>query len=397
LKKRHPSHTLIGTLFTCKSDYINLRAIIRIYELLFGFMSDGVISSIYDYVTGYGCRELPVPLRYLSEAYIRKRGHNMKALIFDRFGGPEVLRYKEIPNPSIKKDEILVRMKAVGLNFADVYRRKGNYHLAGKPPYILGYEGAGIVEETGDDVTGIQAGDRIAFADVPFANAELVAVPLEKAIPLPDGVSFETASSVLLQGLTAHFLANDSYPIKAGDFVVVHAAAGGVGQLLVQMAKLLGGQVIGLTSSSEKAEAAYSAGADRVFLYDEPWWEKVSALTNGRGADVVYESVGSTLAESFKATRIGGTVVFFGMAGGNPAPVDPRMLMDTSKTLTGGDLWNVLTSHQERKDRSRQLFDWIIEGRLTIADPITFPLKDSAEAHRLLESRKSTGKILLLP
>ena len=321
----------------------------------------------------------------------------MKALIFESFGGPDVLRYKEISEPSIKDGEILVRMKAIGLNFADVYRRKGNYHLAGLPPYILGYEGSGIVEQVGDGITNIKIGDRIAFADVPFANAELVAVPIEKAILLPDDISFETASSVLLQGLTAHYLTKDSFEVKSGNSVLVHAAAGGVGQLLVQIAKLLGSQVIGLTSSAIKAEAAYSAGADYVFLYDEPWTKKVKDVTNGHGVDVVYESVGSTLAASFETTKIGGTVVFYGMAGGDPALVDPRMLMDTSKTLTGGDLWNVLTSYEERNTRSKQLFNWIAEGKLVLKEPTTFSLKDGAKAHELLESRNSTGKILLIP
>ena len=321
----------------------------------------------------------------------------MKALIFESFGGPDVLRYKEISDPSIKDGEILVRMKAIGLNFADVYRRKGNYHLAGLPPYILGYEGSGIVEQVGDGITNIKIGDRIAFADVPFANAELVAVPIEKAILLPDDISFETASSVLLQGLTAHYLTKDSFEVKSGNSVLVHAAAGGVGQLLVQIAKLLGSQVIGLTSSAIKAEAAYSAGADYVFLYDEPWTKKVKDVTNGHGVDVVYESVGSTLAASFETTKIGGTVVFYGMAGGDPALVDPRMLMDTSKTLTGGDLWNVLTSYEERNTRSKQLFNWIAEGKLVLKEPTTFSLKDGAKAHELLESRNSTGKILLIP
>ncbi|MGZ4160186.1 MAG: quinone oxidoreductase family protein [Neobacillus sp.] len=321
----------------------------------------------------------------------------MKSLIFEKFGGPEVLTYIEIPDPTVKKNEILLRMKAIGLNFADVYRRKGNYHLAGDPPYILGYEGAGIVEQVGENVTNVKVGDHIGFADVPFANAELVAVPLNKAIPIPAEISFETASSILLQGLTAHYLTSDSYPIKKGDFVLVHAAAGGVGQLLVQIAKLLGGKVIGLTSSKEKAEVSKSVGADFVFLYDEPWCEKVKEVTRDLGVDVVYESVGSTLAVSFEATRIGGTVVFYGMVGGDPAPVNPRMLMDTSKTLTGGDLWNVLTSYEERATRSKQLFEWIIEGKLKVAAPVTFPLKDGAEAHKLLESRKSTGKILLIP
>ena len=148
----------------------------------------------------------------------------MKALVFNRFGGPEVLEYAEIVNPVIGPDEILVRMKAIGLNFADIYRRKGNYHLAGEPPYILGYEGAGIVEETGVNVQGISVGDRIAFADVPYANAELVAVPVEKSLPLPETVSFAEAGSILLQGLTAHYLTKDSYSVKKNDIVLVHAA-----------------------------------------------------------------------------------------------------------------------------------------------------------------------------
>ena len=319
----------------------------------------------------------------------------MKALIFEKFGGPEVLQYIDIPNPVIKEKEILVRMRAIGLNFADIYRRKGNYHLAGQPPYILGYEGAGIVEEVGAGITNIKVGDRIAFADVPYANAELVPVPIEKAIPLPDTISFETASSVLLQGLTAHYLTKDSYEIKPGKSILIHAAAGGVGQILIQIAKLLGGEVIGLTSSVEKAKAAYSAGADHVFLYSDDWVEEVKKVTNG--VDVVYDSVGSTLADSFEATKVGGAVVFYGMAGGDPNPVDPRMLMDTSKTLTGGDLWNVLTSLEERKVRSKQLFDWIVEGKINVQEPAVFSLKDGAKAHTLLESRKSTGKILLRP
>lgn len=321
----------------------------------------------------------------------------MKALVFERFGGPEVLEYREIADPVIGPDEILVRMQAIGLNFADVYRRKGNYHLAGKPPYILGYEGAGIAEQVGAHVKGVSVGDRIAFADVPYANAELVAVPKEKAIPLPEGISFKEAASVLLQGLTAHYLTKDSYAIKQNDIVLVHAAAGGVGQLLVQIVKLLGGRVIGLTSSKEKAAAAQFAGADFVFLYNEDWKQKVLEATNGCGVDAVYESVGSTLMDSFGATRIGGTVIFYGMAGGDPAPVDPRMLMDTSKTLTGGDLWNVLTSYEERVNRSQELFRWMEEGRLHMNEPSVFALHDGQEAHLYLESRKSTGKILLIP
>lgn len=321
----------------------------------------------------------------------------MKALIFEKFGGPDVLHYQEIDSPQMGRDDILVEMKAIGLNFADVYRRKGNYHLAGNPPYICGYEGAGIVNRVGSNVTGIEVGDRIAFADVPYANAELVAVPKEKAIPLPDDISYETAASLLLQGLTAHYLTKDSYSIKNGDTALIHAAAGGVGQLLVQIIKILGGTVIGLTSSEEKRQAALSTGADHMFLYSDDWKKHVEDVTEGKGVDVVYESVGSTLMDSFEVTRIGGTVVFFGMAGEDPVSVDPRMLMDTSKTLTGGDLWNVLTSHEERVTRSHELFGWIQEGKLKVSEPTVFPLSEGAKAHEYLESRKSTGKILLIP
>lgn len=321
----------------------------------------------------------------------------MKALMFKTFGGPDVLEYGEMTAPVVGPDEILVRMKAIGLNFADVYRRKGNYHLAGEPPYILGYEGAGVVEEVGTNVQGISTGDRIAFADVPYANAELVAVPVDKAIPLPEDISFEDGASILLQGLTAHYLTKDSYPVKKNDVVLVHAVAGGVGQLLVQMIHLLGGKVIGLTSTEEKAAAARQAGASKVFLYKDEWKQQVLAETNGKGVDVVYESVGSTLQDSFDVTRVGGTVVFYGMAGGDPAPVDPRMLMDTSKTLTGGDLWNVLTSREERVARSRELFQWMERGLIRVAEPTIFSLADGQAAHRYLESRKSTGKILLIP
>jgi len=321
----------------------------------------------------------------------------MKALVFETFGGPEVLQYKEIADPIITTNEVLVRTKAIGLNFADIYRRKGNYHLAGQPPFILGYEGAGVVEKVGANIHNIQVGDRIAFADVPFANAEFVAVPLDKVILLPNEISFETAAAVLLQGLTAQYLVTDSYAIQPGDTVLIHAAAGGVGQNLIQMAKLKGANVIGLTSSKEKAKVAYAIGADQVLLYEEPWVQKVKENTNGLGAHVVYESVGSTLLDSLEATKIGGTVVFFGMSGGDPVAVDPRLLMDTSKTLTGGDLWNVLTSFEERKIRSQQLFEWITEGLIKIAEPTIFALQDGAQAHVLLESRKSIGKILLQP
>ncbi|CAH0316056.1 Quinone oxidoreductase 1 [Peribacillus sp. Bi96] len=321
----------------------------------------------------------------------------MKALVFDNFGEPEVLYAREIEEPEHSKSTVIVRMKAIGLNFADVYRRKGNYHLVGEPPFILGYEGAGVIEYVGEDVHHVKVGDRVGFADVPHANAELVSVPADKLLPLPDGISFETAASVLLQGLTAQYLTHDSYQVKQGETVLVHAAAGGVGQLLTQMTKMKGAQVIGLTSSNDKAAVAKQTGADHVFLYGSDWVNSIKDATGGKGVDLVYESVGQTLLDSFEATKTRGTVVFFGMAGGDPEKIDPRMLMDTSKALIGGDLWNVLTTHEERKRRTAELFEWIMSGKIIIDEPTTFSLENGADAHRLLESRKSTGKILLIP
>ncbi|AFD05766.1 quinone oxidoreductase family protein [Solitalea canadensis] len=318
----------------------------------------------------------------------------MKALCFDRFGDADVLYYGEVADPNLKQGEVMVELKAIGLNFADVYRRKGNYHLKGNPPYIAGYEGAGVVINNNGS-SKFKIGDRVGFADVPFANAALVAVPETHLIPLPEKITFETAAASLLQGLTAQYLATDSHAVSQGEFVLIHAVAGGVGQLLTQICKLKGATVIGLTSSPEKAAIAHHAGVDEIFLYSENWVEKVINYT--KGVHITYDSVGSTLTNSFTATRDTGHVVFYGMSGGDPAPVDPRMLMDTSKTLTGGDLWSYLTSGEERIKRSNQLFEWIIAGQIKLDEPTKFRLSEGADAHRYLESRKSTGKILLIP
>tara|TARA_R110000868_G_scaffold14457_1_gene67330 strand:+ start:3571 stop:4530 length:960 start_codon:yes stop_codon:yes gene_type:complete len=319
----------------------------------------------------------------------------MKALTFSTFGNSDVLEYIDIPNPTLKKEEILVEMRAIGLNFADVYRRKGNYHLVGNPPFIAGYEGAGVVVDANGSAN-FKIGDRIAFADVPYANAELVAVPLDHVIPLPESISFETAATVLLQGLTAHYLATDSHKTQKDETVLIHASAGGVGQFLTQISKLLGATVIGLTSSSEKATVSLQNGADKVFLYSEDWKAQVVSFCPN-GVNVVYDSVGSTLSDSFEVTKECGQVVFFGMAGGDPDFVNPRMLMDTSKTLTGGDLWSYLTSKEERIKRAHQLFNWISNDQITIAKPTVFKLSEGKKAHDYLESRKSTGKIILIP
>jgi NADPH2:quinone reductase len=319
----------------------------------------------------------------------------MKALCFETFGGPEVLAIREVPDPAPRPGHAVVRMQAIGLNFADVYRRRGNYHLAGEPPWIAGYEGAGVVESV-DGEGPFQARDRVAFADNPFANAELVSVPFDKLIPLPDDVTAETAAALLLQGLTAQYLTRDSHPVRPGESVLVHAAAGGVGLLLVQIARALGARVLGVTSSEAKAAAVLAAGADAVALDSQDWVQAARDLAAG-GVDVVYDSVGTTLTRSFEAVRTGRQVVFYGMAGGDPPLIDPRMLMDTSKSLTGGDLWNVLRTAEDRRSRAAELFGWVREGRLKVHVAARFPLAEGGAAHALLESRRSSGKILLIP
>ncbi len=319
----------------------------------------------------------------------------MKALTFDRFGGPEVLEYREVPDPPSGPGQAIVKTEAIGLNFADVYRRRGDYHLEGKPPYIAGYEAAGVIESIDGD-SDLRVGDRVGFADAPHANAERVAVPIEKLIPLPDDITTEVAAAVLLQGLTAQYLVTGSHALRPGETVLVHAAAGGVGLLLLQLAKVRGARVLGLTSSRDKARSALQHGADAAVLYSEDWQQAARDFSSG-GVDVVYDSVGSTLLDSFAAARTGGHVVFYGMAGGNPPHIDPRMLMDTSKSLTGGDLWNVLRSAQERRRRASELFADVRAGALLITIAAKFPLRDGARAHTLIESRGTSGKILLTP
>jgi NADPH2:quinone reductase len=318
----------------------------------------------------------------------------MHALVFDRFGGPEVLRWAEVPPPVPAPRQALVRLSSVGLNLADVYRRKGNYHLAGAPPWILGYEGAGVVEQAAGEDGSLRVGTRVGFADSPFANAELAAVDVDRLIPLPDDVSFDVAAASLLQGLTAQYLMRDSFAVRAGHVAVVHAAAGGVGLLLTQLLKSAGAKVVAVTGSEDKRAAARSAGADAVADYDT-FVDVARDLSGGKGADVVYDSVGRTLAASLRAAKTGGAVVFYGMAAGDPDPVDPRLLMDRSLTLTGGDLWNVLTSAEARRSRADALFASIRDGSLRVQIAARFPLKDGAEAHRFLEARRSIGKVLL--
>lgn len=321
----------------------------------------------------------------------------MKALCFDTYGAADVLDYKEVAEPVIQSNTVLVRTKAIGLNFADIYRRRGDYYLEGQPPYILGYEGAGIVEAVGEGVTHLKVGDRVGFADVPFASAEYVAVPESRAIPLPEGISFEVAASTLLQGLTADFLIHDSYQIQPNEIAVIHAISGGVGQLLTQMIKGKGALVLGITSTLSKQELALALGADAVFLKSDQWKDGILQYTNGKGSDVVYDGVGSTLLDSFAVVKTGGAVVFYGTAGGDPQFLDPKILIDESKSLTGGDLWKFLTNREERLSRANRLFKMILNEQINVSSPTVFPLAEGAEGHKLLESGQSTGKVIFVP
>ena len=296
----------------------------------------------------------------------------MHALTFSRFGGPEVLEWIALPDPVPAPGVAILRTHAIGLNFADIYRRQGRYHLAGSPPWIAGYEAAGeIVALHADDARtspnrqAWRIGDRVGVADSPYANAEMMPAALDKLIRLPQRIDFETAAAVLLQGLTAQFLSADSYAIRNGDRVLVHAAGGGVGQLLTQLASARGAHVVALASSTDKRDAALQAGASVALDSGEGWVERVRAALPD-GADVVYDSIGRTLPDSLALARIGGTVVFYGMAAGDPDPVDPRVLMDRSLTLVGADLWNVLTSSQARQSRADALFAAILRGDLQV-------------------------------
>ncbi|HEY2344283.1 MAG TPA: quinone oxidoreductase [Xanthomonadaceae bacterium] len=322
----------------------------------------------------------------------------MHALTFSRFGGPDVLEWTQRPDPDPVPGIAVVRTAAIGLNFADIYRRQGRYHLAGSAPWIAGYEGAGTIAAIHPEDAGgtWQVGQRVAFADCPHANAEQVAVPLEKLIGLPDNIGFDIAAAVLLQGLTAQFLSTDSYAVRQGDRVLVHAAGGGVGLLLTQLASARGARVVALASSADKRAAAIRAGAVVAIDSGEGWVARARAALP-EGADAVYDSIGRTLHDSLALARTGGTVVFYGMAAGDPDPVDPRLLMDRSLSLVGGDLWNVLTSAQARQERADALFAAIAGGRLEVPIAARVPLREGARAHSLLEGRGVSGKVLLIP
>lgn len=321
----------------------------------------------------------------------------MKAIRVHEVGGPDVLRYEEIPLPSPGPGQALVKVEAIGLNFIDCYFRAGLYKAA--LPFIPGMEAAGTVTATAPDVTDIRVGDRVAYAPDIGAYTEYAAVPADRLVKLPAGLDSRSGAAAMLQGMTAHYLATSTYPLKKGDTALVHAAAGGVGLLLIQIAKMRGARVFGTVSTKEKAALAKEAGADEVILYTEQDFEaEVMRLTNGKGVNVVYDSVAkTTFDKSLNCVGVRGVLALFGQSSGPVPPLDPARLAKNAVFLTRPGLAQYTTTRAELLQRAGDLFDWIASGKLMLRISQTLPLKDAAEAHRLLEGRKTTGKVLLIP
>jgi NADPH2:quinone reductase len=322
----------------------------------------------------------------------------MKAIRVHRYGGPEVLTEEEIPIPEPKPGEAVVRLEAIGVNYIDVYQRTGLYPL--QTPFTLGMEGAGVVDALGEGVTEVNEGDRVGYSMVLGSYAEYAAVPAWKLAPVPANLGLNSAATLMLQGLTAHYLTHSTYPLKTGDAALIHAAAGGVGLLLVQIAKQLGATVIGTVSTEAKARLARDAGADHVILYTETdFLAEVKELTNGRGVQVVYDSVGrTTFDKSVDCLRPRGMMVLFGQSSGPVPAFDPALLATKgSLFLTRPTLAHYALDRAELLARSKDLFAWAAAGKLRLRIDKSLPLARAADAHRDLEARKTTGKVLLLP
>ncbi len=322
----------------------------------------------------------------------------MNAIRVTKQGGPEVLTYEELPTPSPGPGEALVRLEAVGVNYVDIYQRAGIYKMA--MPFTSGSEAAGVVEAVGPQVTEVRVGDRVAYAHVPGAYATYALAPVPKLVKIPNGVDARTAAAVMLQGMTAHYLTHSTYPLKQGDQALVHAAAGGVGLLLVQMAKMRGARVLGTTSTQAKAALAKDAGADHVILYTSQDFEaEVKRLSDGRGVQVVYDGVGKTTYEkSVNCLAPRGYMVLYGQASGPVPPIDPQVLSARgSLFLTRPTLGSYIATPDELRWRAGDVLGWVAAGRLKVRIDSTFPLAKAADAHRRLESRQSAGKILLTP
>jgi NADPH2:quinone reductase len=322
----------------------------------------------------------------------------MKAVRIHAPGGPEALKYEDAPQPTPKPGEAIVKVDAAGLNYIDVYFRTGQYK--GEYPMTLGMEAGGTVSAVAPGVTDVAVGDKVAYTGVPGAYAEYAAVPAARLVKMPAGLSTKHGAAAMLQGMTAHYLACSTYPLKKGDTCLVHAAAGGVGLLLCQIAKLRGARVIGTVSTDDKAKLAREAGADEVILYTKQDFEaEVKRLTEGRGVQVVYDSVGkTTFDKSLGCLAPRGMLALYGQSSGPIGPFDVGQLgAKGSLFLTRPSLNAYIAGRDELVQRSSEVLGWIRDGKLKLRTEFEFPLKDAAEAHRALEGRKTTGKVLLVP
>ncbi len=321
---------------------------------------------------------------------------SMQAVRFSTPGGPEVLEVTGVPVPTPGPQDVLVRVAAAGLNFIDIYKREGRYLVS--LPATLGEEGAGEVAAIGAYVTQFHAGDRVAWAGVLGAYAEYAVVPAAKLVPLPPGVSTTIGAAVMLQGMTAHYLATSTFPLQSGDRCLVHAAAGGTGLLLTQIAKRRGAFVIATVGSDDKAALARAAGADEVIVYTkEEFGAAVRRITGGRGVQVIYDSVGkTTFLPGLEVLAPRGTMVLYGASSGAPAPIDPQLLNQKgSLYLTRPTLGHYIATREELLARTGDLFSWIAAGELVVRVGAEYPLAEVQAAHRALEGRQTTGKVLL--
>jgi NADPH2:quinone reductase len=319
----------------------------------------------------------------------------MRAIVVSATGGPEVLSYEDYPDPALNPGEVLVDVAASGVNFIDVYHRMGRYPLS--LPFVPGNEGAGTVAAVGEDVEGVSVGDTVAWANVMGSYAEKAVVPVSHLLMVPQGVAPELAAAVTLQGLTAHYLTHSVHEVKPGDDVLVHAAAGGMGLLLTQIAKLRGARVIGTVSTEEKEELARQAGADEVLRY-KGFADAIRDLT-GSGVHVVYDGVGATtFAESLAALRPRGMMALYGQASGPVPPIDPQLLAkEGSLFLTRPSLGAYIATKDELAWRASDLYGWLASGRLQVHVSRRYALAEAAQAHEDLEARRTTGKLLLIP
>lgn len=322
----------------------------------------------------------------------------MKAIQVQKTGGPEVLTLVDLPIPKPKPDEAVVKIAAAGVNFIDVYFREGRYPAA--LPFLIGQEGAGVVSEVGSEVKSLRVGQRVAYTNVQGSYTEYAAVPVARLVPIPDGVTEQQAAAAMLQGMTAHYLVHSSYPLRKGETALIHAAAGGVGLLLVQMAKQIGARVIATAGSEEKAALARANGADEVILYNQQDFAvETKRLTDNQGVHVVYDGVGKTTFEKgLDVLRPRGYMVLFGGASGAVPPFDPIILSQKgSLFLTRPSLIHHISTRAELEQRAGDVLGGIARGELKLRIEHIYPLAEAAQAQRDLEGRKTTGKLVLIP